>query len=103
MGWPDLYWTYFERLTERHGAGPGGKEFLRIVRCHLQHGSQLTAMAVEECSSFSIFSADAVLHKVTQLRLGVADEVEFLDLTSRPSLESYAVLMQDTSQYQALL
>jgi transposase len=101
--WPDGYWEFYERVVERKGAAEGGKDFVRILRCHLQHGSAVTAQAMRHCENMGLISADAILQVVAQMRFSSGLQPEPLDMTTRPALSEYVVELQETVQYQILI
>jgi len=101
--WPEGYWDFYKSLVERKGAAEGGRDFVRVLRCHMQHGSVLTAQAMRHCESVGLISADAILQVVAQMRFSSCLQPEPLDMTARPALSEYVVELQETVQYQILI
>ncbi len=101
--WPEGYWGFYKRLVEEKGASDGGRDFIRILRCHMQHGAMLTRQAIEECASLKRISADAVLQVVGQVKFAKSEPVEPLSMDAHPSLREYRVQLQETEQYQILI
>jgi transposase len=101
--WPAGYWDFYKKLVERKGAGEGGRDFVRVLRCHMQHGAILTAQAIRDCDSAGLVSADAILQVVAQARFSSCLQPEPLDMTARPALSEYVVELQETIQYQILI
>ncbi len=101
--WPDGYWNFYKRLVEEKGSSDGGRDFVRILRCHMQHGTALTAQAIQESAKLGRFSADAVLQVIDQVKYAKSMHVEPLCMDAHPSLREYSVQLQDTNQYQILL
>ncbi len=100
--WPAGYWNFYERLVEQKGPSEGGKDYVRVLRCHMQHGAALTGKAVRDCA-LSTISADAILQVVAQARFATRTEVTPLDMTERPALREYSVKLEETAKYQILL
>ncbi|NBO55642.1 MAG: IS21 family transposase, partial [Actinobacteria bacterium] len=101
--WPAGYWNFYERLVEQKGASEGGKDYVRVLRCHMQHGAALTGKAVLDCAAVGLISADAILQVVAQARFASRTEVTPLDMTERPALREYSVKLEETAKYQILL
>jgi transposase len=101
--WPEGYWSFYKRLVDERGASDGGKDFIRILRCHMQHGAMLTAQAIRECASLGRISADAVLQVVGQVKLAKSVQCQPLSLDEHPSLREYSVQLQETNEYQILI
>lgn len=101
--WPEGYWSFYKRLVEEKGSSDGGRDFVRILRCHMQHGAMLTAQAIQECASLGRISADAVLQVVGQVKFAKSVQVEPLSMEAHPSLREYSVQLQETNQYQILI
>ena len=101
--WPEGYWGFYNRLVEERGASDGGKDFIRVLRCHMQHGAMLTAHAVRECASLGRISADAVLQVVGQMKFATTVQCQPLSLDEHPALREYSVQLQETNRYQILI
>ena len=101
--WPHGYWAFYRRLVEQKGASEAGKDFVRILRCHMQHGAVLTAGALRDCAGLGLISADAILQVVAQARFAKDFQTVPLDMTAHPALCEYAVQLQDTARYQILI
>lgn len=101
--WPEGYWSFYKRLVEQKGPSEGGRDFVRLLRCHMQHGGTRTAQAIQECSEVGLISVDAVLQLVAQSRYATNMAVTQLDLTEHPTLRGYAVELEETARYQILL
>jgi len=101
--WPEGYWEFYKSLVERNGASEGGRDFVRVLRCHMQHGAIHTAEAMRRCEKAGLVNADALLQIVAQLRFSWCVETEPLDMTARPALTEFVVELQETAQYQTLI
>ena len=101
--WPAGYWNFYERLVEQKGPSEGGKDYVRVLRCHMQHGAALTAKAIRDCAAVGLISADAILQVVAQARFATRAEMTPLDMTERPALREYSVKLEETARYQILL
>jgi transposase len=101
--WPAGYWEFYKKLVERHGASEAGRDFVRVLRCHMQHGAILTSKAIRDCENTEVVSADVILQIVAQARYSSQIQPEPLDMTARPVLSEYVVELQQTIQYQNLI
>jgi hypothetical protein len=101
--WPEGYWNFYKLLVEQKGASDGGRDFIRILRCHMQHGPLLTAQAIEDCASLGRISADAVLEFIGHVKFAKSMQYQPLKLDAHPSLREYSVQLQETNQYQILI
>jgi transposase len=101
--WPEGYWEFYKRLVEQKGASEGGRDFVRVLRCHMQHGADLTTQAIQYCTKLGLTSADAILQLVAQSRFSSSLHTEPLDMTARPALSEYVVELQETVRYQILI
>jgi len=101
--WPEGYWSFYEHLVEERGPSTGGRDFVRILRCHMQHGAAITTRAIQEYSSLKRFSADAVLQVVDQVKFIKTVHEEPLDMAAHPALLGYLVKLEATTRYQILI
>ncbi len=92
-----------ERLVEQKGPSDGGRDYVRVLRCHMQYGATQTAKAIRECAAVGLISADAVLQVVAQARFATTSEITPLDMAERPGLRDYLVKLEETARYQILL
>jgi transposase len=101
--WPNGYWDYYRRLVEERGPSEGGWHFIRILKCHMQNGASCTSAAIAETLESGLVSADAVLQIVDRQKFRQEHQAEILDLSLHPTLNTYAVELGSTLQYQILL
>jgi hypothetical protein len=89
--------------VEAKGTGEGGRDFIMVLRCHMQYGGKLTSDAMRDCVSIGLINANAILQLVAQAKFVNSLQFEPLDMAERPILSQYCVQMQDTSEYQLLM
>jgi len=101
--WPDGYWNFYRHLVDEKGPSDGGRDFVRILRCHMQYGAALTTLAIQECAQLKRFAADAVLQVVDQVKFIRRQHDEPLDMKDHPALQGYSVQLEETKRYQILI
>jgi hypothetical protein len=69
----------------------------------MQNGASCTSAAIAETLESGLVSADAVLQIVDRQKFRQEHQAEILDLSLHPTLNTYAVELGSTLQYQILL
>lgn len=100
--WPPAYWQCYKDMSATLGLSRAGKDFVRILRCHAQYGSDRTVAAIEEARIAGALNADVIVQILDRARL-TPMLVEPLDVSDRPELASVTVALLETSEYQKLL
>lgn len=101
--WPSGYWELYHQMVDKYGPGEAGREFIRVLKCHVKYGAVLTSAAVAEARTMKIANADVVISIVDRER-NKATSPETMDLTNHPILASCKVtIFPDPAQYQLLL
>ena len=101
-GWPPIYERLLARLREQWPEGRGVREFVRILKLHGQHPTQVVQQAVEQALTYGCVHADGVelcLHQSLHPdRPAIA-----LDLADQPRLVSVGAQPPDLACYEQLL
>ena len=99
--WPKEYWRFFETIKSAHGASEAGREFVRLLRLHSQHGELVTTRALQEAAAAGAFNVEVVMQIVDRDKYvrRVSDPV---DVSNRPEL-NVTVVLAETAQYQQLI
>ncbi len=100
--WPADYETLLERLRQRHGPGPGTRQFVGVLRLHEEHG----AARVQECVAEALERQCADLESIRQLLHRQASEPwsgEVLETDRIPGVTDQPRYECDLSGYDALL
>lgn len=101
--WPEGYWELYQRMVAALGPGPAGRDFIRILRCHMKYGAELVANAIQESRQFGSSSADFIIAMIDRARLST-EKAEATDIDVYPELASIKVVIYpEPEQYQALL
>ena len=100
--WPEGYWSFYEEMVERHGPGPAGRDFIKLLRCHMKYGGELVSAAISEARSAHISQADGVIAIIDRDRYQ-STVPEPVDLANHPVLAQYSVtLSPEPAQYDTL-
>ena len=101
--WPEGYWEFYQTLVAEIGPGPAGKDFIRVLRCHVKYGGKLVQQAIIKAANLKISNADFVLNEIDQMRL-IASTPEHVDLSNNERLASVKVsICPEPAQYNELL
>ncbi len=101
--WPDGYWELYQRMVTELGPGPAGRDFIRILRCHMKYGAKLVTDAIQQSLQLGSSSADFIITMVDRAR-STTEEPEATDIDSYPQLAHIRVMMYpEPEQYQTLL
>lgn len=100
--WPDGYWSFYEEMVERQGPGPAGRDFIKLLRCHIKYGGELVGAAIAEARSVHIAHADGVIAIIDRDRYQ-ATVPDSMDLGNYPALAQYSVsIFPQPEQYDIL-
>jgi transposase len=100
--WPEGYWSFYEEMVERQGAGQAGRDFIKLLKCHVKYGGELVSAAISEARNAHISHADGVIAIIDRYRYKSMSP-EHLDLTGHPALAQYSVtLCPEPAQYDTL-
>lgn len=100
--WPAGYWEFYRSVSSRFGPGQAGRDFIRVLRCHVKYGAKATAAAIAEAQALGTPSGDLVVSIVDRQRQErIAPES--IDLSTHPELLQYSVPVRECSIYQTFL
>jgi transposase len=99
--WPKEYWRFFETIKSAHGASDAGRQFVRLLRLHSQHGEQVTTRALQEAATAGACNVEVVMQIIDREKYErrVSDPI---DVSDRPEL-NVTVVLAETAQYQQLI
>lgn len=100
--WPAGYWEFFKAMSEEFGPGQAGKDFIRILRCHVKYGAGPTSAAIAEALALGTANADFVIASVDRQRRERISP-ECFDLSNHPELLQYSVVIPASDIYQVFL
>ena len=89
-------------MADKFGPGQAGRDFIRVLRCHVKYGAQLTAAAIAEAQALGAPTGDLVVSIVDRKRQ-VRTMPENIDLSKHPELLQYNVAIPELSIYQVFL
>ncbi len=90
--WPDGYWDFYQKMVESVGPGQAGRDFIRILRCHVKHGAALVSNVLARIAESGTFNADVVIAAIDRELFRPAPS-EPVDLSARPELATCRVVM----------
>jgi len=100
--WPDGYWDFYQKMVTSVGPGQAGRDFIRILRCHVKHGGALVSAVLARVAESGTFNADVVIASVDR-ELFKPTPSEPFDLSAHPELANRkAVMFPDLAAYAAL-
>jgi hypothetical protein len=100
--WPDGYWELYQKMLVEIGPSAAGRDFVRILKCHVKYGAQLVGTAVQESMQFGSANADFIITRVDRARL-ISAIPELTEIDSASPLANIAVsICPSPEQYQAL-
>lgn len=100
--WPAGYWEFYEKMVSALGPGQAGRDFIRILRCHVKHGGALVSAVLARVAESGIFNADLVIAAIDR-ELFKPTPSEPFDLSAYPELATCKVVMfPDPAAYMAL-
>ena len=101
--WPPGYWSFYQKMVERFGPSQAGKDFIRVLRCHVKYGAEIICAALEEASELSSANADFIIASIDRQRFK-ASPSEPTDLSNHQELINHSVVMfPEPSQYNSLM
>ena len=100
--WPVVYETLLSRLQRQYPDGEGVRQFIRILRLHQTHPTDLIELAIEQSLEFNCAHADGVELCLRQIEY--PDPVlSELDLSDRPKLTTVGNQQVNLGQYDTFL
>jgi transposase len=100
--WPTDYWEFYQKMITNFGPSQAGRDFIRILRCHVKNGAASVSAALAEAKELSIANADIVIAAIDRERFK-AVSLEPTDLSQYPALLGCKVVMcPDLTQYGVL-
>ncbi len=100
--WPPIYEQLLARLQQQWPEGQGLRQFIRVLKLHQHHPSDLIEQAVEQALAYNCAHADGVelcLHQLQQAEPSFAS----LDLSDHPKLGQIRDQALDLERYDQLL
>jgi transposase len=100
--WPEGYWKFYQNLVSKLGTGEAGRNFIRLLRCHVKYGGAIVSAALSEARQLGVVNADVVISIIDRERFkrSVPEVMEFFD---DQSLHNFVVRMvPEPAQYQIL-
>ena len=100
--WPAGYWDCYQEMVSMIGPGPAGRDFIRLLRCHVKYGGALVSEALSEARALDISNVDVIIATIDQKRFKETAP-ELCDLSDHPALLNCKVTMfPEPAQYDAL-
>lgn len=100
--WPDGYWDFYQKMVVSVGPGQAGRDFIRILRCHVKHGGALVSSVLARIAESGTFNADMVIAAIDR-ELFRPTPSEPVDLSAHPELAVCRVVMYpEPAAYTAL-
>jgi transposase len=100
--WPDGYWDFYQRMVASVGPSQAGRDFIRILRCHVKHGGALVSKVLARVAESDSANADMVIAAIDRDRFHSVP-AEPVDLSKHPELAACRVVMfPEPSAYTAL-
>jgi transposase len=100
--WPESYDRLLQRLQEARPEGQGVKEFLEVLKLHLEHPGEQVEQAVKMALELGAGHLDGVRLCLRQLN-EPEPPTGSLDLNFKPELEKMGVQPLDLGQYDRLV
>jgi transposase len=100
--WPSVYERLLAQLQSRWPDGRGVREFVRILKLHHDHPTDLVAQAISQALEYGCAHADGVELCLHQL-LHPASAVSTIDLDNWPQLAAVSTQTPDLQRYDRLL
>ena len=101
-GWPPVYERLLEHLRAQWPDGRGIREFVRILKLHRDHPTDLVAQAVGQALEYGCGHVDGVELCLRQL-MNPASPVAPIDLANWPNLAAVGIEAPDLHCYDQLL
>ncbi len=101
-GWPPVYEQLLEHLRSKWPDGKGVREFIRILRLHSDHPSDLITQAVTQALEYGCGHLNGVRLCLRQLTEPEAS-IPTIDLTAWPQLVAVGAQKPDLNCYDQLL
>ncbi len=100
--WPEGYWEFYQKMVASVGPSQAGRDFIRILRCHVKYGGELVSGVLARVSTSNTASADMVIAAIDRERFRPSP-VEQLDLSEHSELAGRRVVMSpDPAAYSVL-
>jgi len=100
--WPEGYWDFYQKMVASVGPSEAGRDFVRILRCHVKHGGGLVSKVLARVAEADTFNADMVIAAIDRERFRPVPS-EPVDLSAHPELAACKVVMfPEPSAYTAL-
>lgn len=101
--WPDGYWNFYQKMVALVGPGQAGRDFIRILRCHVKYGGALVSNVLTRIAESGTFNADMVIAAIDR-ELFRPLPSEPVDLSAHPELATCKVVMfPEPAAYSALM
>ena len=100
--WPDGYWEVYQKMVASLGPSQAGRDFIRILRCHVKYGAALVSSVVARVADSDTVNADLVIAAIDR-ELFQPTVSEPVDLSEHPDLATCKVSMfPDPAAYSIL-
>ena len=100
--WPGGYWNFYQKMVASVGPGQAGRDFIRILRCHVKYGGALVSNVLARVAESGTCNADMVIAAIDR-ELFRASPAEPVDLSAHPELATCKVVMfPEPAAYSAL-
>lgn len=90
--WPAGYWEFYQKMVASLGPGPAGRDFIRVLRCHIRHGAAIVSEVLDRLMESEIVNADIVIAAIDR-QLFKATPSEPADLSAHSELAKHKVAM----------
>lgn len=100
--WPDGYWDFYRKMVASVGPSDAGRDFIRVLRCHVQYGGALVSAVLTRVNESNNVNADLVIAAIDRERHRPTP-AEPVDLSEHPRLAGCKVVMYpDLAAYSTL-
>lgn len=90
--WPEGYWEFYGKMVASVGPGQAGRDFIRILRCHIKYGARLVSSVLTRIGESNHVNGDIVIAAIDRER-HKPTPAEPVDLSQCPRLASSRVVM----------
>lgn len=100
--WPSGYWELYGEMVASVGSSQAGRDFIRVLQCHVKYGAELVANAIAEVSQLDKVNGDIVIAAIDRRRIKVI-EPDAIEISEHPALAHHKVVVfTEPAQYGTL-
>jgi transposase len=90
--WPPGYWDFYQTMVASVGPGQAGRDFIRLLRCHVKYGEELVSAILGRLLESGSCNTDILIAALDR-ELFKPTASEPIDLSTHPALAACKVVM----------